>query len=82
VAEIVEGTVKLSLSPDEVEQLDEYKLPPTSLEVEPDSGSGVVASAEAEARKLVGGAVQPVRPTSERVGLLDRLRFLVLRKRS
>jgi hypothetical protein len=82
VAEIVEGAVRMSLSADQVEKLDEYELPPTSLEVEPDSRSGVFAGAEAEARKVVGDVVQPVRPTSERVGLLDRLRFWFLRKRS
>jgi hypothetical protein len=82
VAEIVQGTVRLSLSPDEVDSLGEYELPPTSLEIEPDSGSGVVAKTEAEARKIVGDVVQPVRPTSERVGLLDRLRFWFLRRRS
>jgi hypothetical protein len=82
VAEIVDGAVRLSLSPDEVEKLGEYELPPTSLEVEPDSSSGVIAGAEAEARKVVGDVVQPVRPTPERVGILDRLRFWFLRKRS
>jgi hypothetical protein len=82
VAEIVDGAVRLSLSPAEIEQLDEYELPPTSLEVEPGSGTGVVAGIEAETRKVVGDVVQPVRPTSERVGLLDRLRFWVVRKRS
>ena len=82
VAEIVDGTVRLSLGPAEAAQLGEYELPPTSLEVEPDSGTGLVAKAEAETRKVVGDVVQPVRPTSERVGLLDRLRFWVLRKRS
>jgi hypothetical protein len=81
VAEIIEGTVKLSLRPDEVGQLDEYELPPTSLEVEPESGGGVVASIESTTRSLVGGVVQPVRPHSQRVGILDRLRFYVLRKR-
>ncbi len=82
VAEIVEGAVRLSLSADEVEKLGEYELPPTSLEVDPDTRTGVIAGAEAEARKVVGGVVQPVRSTSTRVGLLDRLRFWFLRKRS
>jgi hypothetical protein len=82
VSEIVDGAVRLSLNADEVEKLGEYELPPTSLAVEPDSGTGVVAGIEAETRKVVGDVVQPVRPTSERVGLLDRLRYWVLRKRS
>jgi hypothetical protein len=82
VAEITDGAVRLSLSPDEIEKLDEYKLPPTSLEVDPDSKTGVIASVEAETRKVVGGVVQPVRATPERVGLLDRLRLWFVRKRS
>jgi len=82
VAEIVDGTVRLSLTPDEVDKLGEYELPPTSLEIEPESSTGVVAKTEAEARKIVGDVVQPVRPTAERVGFLDRLRFWFLRKRS
>jgi hypothetical protein len=82
VAEISEGVVRLSLRPDEVDGLDEYRLPPTSLEIEPDSGGGAVASAKAEVREIVGDIVQPVRSRPERVGLLDRLRFFVLRRRS
>jgi hypothetical protein len=82
VAEISEGIVRLSLRPDEVSALDEYRLPPTSLEIEPDSGRGALSAAKGEMREIVGGLVQPVRPTAERVGLLDRLRFFVLRRRS
>jgi hypothetical protein len=82
VAEITDGIVRLALSPGEVQALEEYRLPPTSLEVEPDQGGGVIASAEAEIREVSGDLVQPVRPSAERVGLLDRIRFFVLRKRS
>lgn len=82
VAEITEGSVRLALSADEVHALEEYKLPPTSLEVEPDQRSGAIASAEAEIREVTGELVQPVRSEPKRVGLLDRIRFFVLRKRS
>ena len=82
VAEITDGTVKLSLGHGEVETLDEYRFPPTSLEVEADSGGGALAGAEAEARSVVGGVVQPVRSEAERVGLLDRLRFWLRRRTS
>ena len=74
--------MRLSLSAEEVEGLGEYELPPTSLEVDPDTRTGIVASVEAETRKVVGDVVQPVRPTSERVGLLDRIRLWFVRKRS
>lgn len=82
IAQITDGTVRLSIGHDEVEALDEYRFPPTSLEVEVDSRGGALAGAEAEVRSVVGDVVQPVRPHAERVGLLDRLRFLVRRKRS
>jgi hypothetical protein len=82
VAEVTDGTVRLSLGHDEVEALDEYRFPPTSLEVEADSGGGALAGAEAEVRSVVGGVVQPVRPQAERVGLLDRLRFWLRRRTS
>ena len=82
VAEVREGTVTLSLGPDQVAALEEYLLPPTSLEVEPGGGGGLLAGAEAEARELAGGLVQPVRSGATRLGLLDRIRFLVLRRRS
>lgn len=83
VAEITDGIVRLSLAPEEVAVLEEYRLPPTSLEVEPNAGGGgALAAAEEDVREVVGDLVQPVRPRAERVGLIDRLRFLVLRKRS
>src|SRR5207237_4642092 len=37
VAEIVEGTVRLKLSPEQVEALDEYLEPATSAEIEADN---------------------------------------------
>jgi hypothetical protein len=82
VAEITDGTVKLSLSPDQIEALDEYDLPPTSLEIEPDSKSGFIAGVEAETRKVTSGLVQPVRPSAKRVGFVDRVRYFFVRKRS
>jgi hypothetical protein len=82
VAEITDGTVRLALGPGEEQALEEYRLPPTSLEVEPDQGSGLIASAEAEIREVSGDLLQPVRPGAEHVGLIDRIRFFVLRKRS
>lgn len=82
VAEITDGAVRLTLTAKQVEELGEYELPPTSLEIDPDTRKGVVASVEAETRKVVGDVVQPVRPTSERVGILDRIRLWFVRKRS
>src|SRR5579872_4424553 len=64
VAEITDGRVRLSLGPDEVAALEEYRLPPTSRAIEPDSSGGVVGAAEAEMREVVGNVVQAVRPTA------------------
>lgn len=82
VAEITDGVVRLSLAPGEIDRLDEYELPPTSLEIEPDDKGGRLASAEADVREVVGDVVQPVRPQAKRVGIVDRIRFLVLRRRT
>ncbi len=37
VAEITEGAVRLSLTPEQVEQLDEYVEPPTTAIIEPET---------------------------------------------
>jgi hypothetical protein len=58
VAEITGGTVRLSLGHDEVEALQEYRFPPTSLEIDPDSGGGALAGAAAEVRSVVGDVVR------------------------
>src|SRR5690349_17502906 len=59
VREITEGTVRLALSPEQVEHLDEYLEPATSAEIETANKSGVGESVRAEARKLEGKALAP-----------------------
>src|SRR6478672_10558733 len=51
VDEITEGTVRLSLTPAQVERLVEYLEPATSAQIEPDSKGGLGESVGAEARK-------------------------------
>jgi len=41
VTEITEGAMRLSLTPEQVGQLDEYLEPATSAEIEPDSKGGI-----------------------------------------
>src|SRR5947207_14006487 len=48
VAEITEGTVRVSLTAEQVEELPEYLEPATSLEVEPESKSGLGEAVGAE----------------------------------
>jgi hypothetical protein len=59
VAEIVEGTVRLKLSPEQVDALDEYLEPATSAEIEADNKGGTGAAISGEARKLEGKTFAP-----------------------
>src|SRR6266480_4663862 len=52
VAEITEGTVALSLTPAQVEQLREYLEPATSAQIEPNSKGGIGESLSADELQL------------------------------
>ena len=62
VAEIVEGTVRLKLSPEQVEALDEYLEPATSAQIEGDNRGGAGAAISGELRKLEGKTLAPTEP--------------------
>ena len=62
VAEIVEGTVRLKLSPEQVAALDEYLEPATSAEIEADDKSGTGEAIRGEFRKLEGKTLAPTEP--------------------
>ena len=59
VAEIVEGSVRLKLSPEQVKQLDEYLEPATSAEIEADNKGGTGEAIRGEFRKLEGKTLAP-----------------------
>ncbi len=59
VAEIVEGTVRLKLSPEQVEALDEYLEPATSAEIEADNKGGTGEAIRGEVRKLEEKTLAP-----------------------
>ena len=59
VAEIVEGTVRLKLSPAQVEALDEYLEPATSAEIEADNKGGTGEAIRGEVRKLEDKTLAP-----------------------
>jgi hypothetical protein len=73
VAEITEGTVRLSLTRAQVEQLGEYLEPATSARIDPESRGGVGESIRAEARELEADVVAPVHPREHRLGLGRRI---------
>ena len=62
VAEIVEGTVRLKLSPEQVEQLGEYLEPATSARVEADNKGGTGEAIRGGLRKLEGKTLAPTEP--------------------
>jgi Uncharacterized protein conserved in bacteria (DUF2171) len=62
VAEIVQGTVRLKLSPGQVEALDEYLEPATSAAIEAGDKGGTGEAIHGEARKLEGKTFAPAEP--------------------
>ena len=59
VAEITEDTVRLKLSPEQVEGLDEYLEPATSAQIEAGNKGGVGEAIRGELRKLEGKTLAP-----------------------
>jgi hypothetical protein len=59
VAEIVEGSVRLKLSPEQVERLGEYLEPATSAQIEAANKSGMGEGIRGELRKLEGKTLAP-----------------------
>jgi hypothetical protein len=79
VAEIREGTVRLSLTREQVEELTEYREPATSAEIEPDSKGGVGQSLVAEARELEGKLLAPTQRREHSMNLWRRIAFFFRR---
>jgi hypothetical protein len=75
VAEITEGTVRLSLTRGQVEKLGEYREPATSARIEPDSKGGVGESLAAEARELEGKVLVPPQRRQHSMNLWRRIAF-------
>jgi hypothetical protein len=79
VAEITEGTVRLSLTPDDVEQLREYREPATSARIEPDSKGGVGETLGADARELEGKVLAPIHRDEHSMNIWRRIAFFFRR---
>jgi hypothetical protein len=79
VGEITEGTVRLKLTPQQVEHLDEYLEPATSAEIEADSKGGLGESLGAEARELEGKAFAPTQKREHSMNIWRRTAFFFRR---
>ena len=79
VAEITEGTVRLKLTKDQVDQLGEYLEPATSAEIEGDNKAGLGASVGAEARELEGKVFAPTQKREHSMNVWRRIAFFVRR---
>jgi hypothetical protein len=79
VAEITEGTVRLSLTREQVEQLREYREPATSAEIEADGKGGIGESLAADARELEGKAIAPTQRHEHSMNIWRRIAFFFRR---
>jgi hypothetical protein len=79
VDEITEGTVRLSLTPAQVDQLGEYLEPATSAQIEPDSKRGIGESLSADARELEGKAFAPTQSHEHSMNIWRRIAFFFRR---
>jgi hypothetical protein len=79
VEEITDGTVRLKLSPELVDSLDEYLEPATSAEIEVDNKTGFGESVRAEARELEGKAVAPIQKREHSMNIWRRMAFSIRR---
>jgi hypothetical protein len=79
VGEITEGTVRLKLTAEQVERLEEYLEPATSAEIEADNKSGLGESLGAEARQLEGKVFAPTQKRERSMNIWRRIAFFFRR---
>jgi hypothetical protein len=80
VGEITDGVVRLSLTPEQVEQLGEYLEPATSARIEPGGGgSGILGRVGAEVRKLEGDVLAPTQRHEHSMNIWRRIAFFFRR---
>ena len=79
VGEITEGTVRLKLTTQQVESLEEYLEPATSAEIEADNKGGLGDSVRAEARELEGKVFAPTQKHEHSMNLSRRIAFFFRR---
>lgn len=79
VAEITDGSVRLSLTTREVAELGEYVEPATSAVIEPDSTSGVGETLRADAREVEAKVVAPTAKHEQSMSIWRRIAFFFKR---
>jgi len=79
IAEITDGSVRLSLAREQVEQLPEYLEPATTLEIEPDSKGGVGEELGADVRRVEAGVFAPIQKHEHPMNVWRRLAFFFRR---
>jgi hypothetical protein len=73
VAQITEGTVNLTLTRAQVEQLAEYLEPATSEQIEPESKGGLAETVRADVREVEGKALAPTQRHEHSVNIWRRI---------
>jgi hypothetical protein len=79
VAEVTDGAVRLSLTPEQVSALGEYLEPATTAEIEPDSKGGLGESLGAELRELEGDVLAPTQTREHSMNIWRRIAFFFRR---
>jgi hypothetical protein len=79
VAEITEGTIRTSLTREQVAQLGEYLEPATSAEIEPESKGSIGESFGSEIRKVEGDLVAPIQRHEHPMNIWRRIAFFFRR---
>jgi hypothetical protein len=79
VDEIAEDLVRLSLTPDQVEGLDEYLEPATSAAIDADNKGGFAEAVGAGARELEGKVFAPTQKQEHSMNLWRRIAFFFRR---
>jgi hypothetical protein len=82
VTTITEGTIRLSLTPEQVEELSEYLEPATSAEIEPDSKGGIGESIGSELRHIEGELFAPTQRHEHPMNMWRRIAFFFKRRAS
>ncbi len=79
VAEIDQGSVRLSLTTRQVQELGEYLEPATSAEIEPENKGGIGEGLAAKARQLEADVIAPIQRRQGETGIVRRF-YLLLRR--
>jgi len=80
VARIEDGAIHLSLTSEQLEQLDEYLEPATSATIEADSKGGIGETLRADVRELEGDAFAPTKTHAHSMNLWRRIAFFFRRQ--